>query len=348
MIPPNLVFSKKISSDIASYLSSTNFPSVAVLCDENTNKFCYPIIKSSLPKHYLITIPPGEENKNLDGCTKIWKEMTKSGLDRKSLMINLGGGVIGDMGGFCASVFKRGIEFINLPTTLLSQVDASIGGKLGIDFLTLKNHLGVFKEPLQTFVNPEFLYTLPERELRSGFAEIIKHCLIADKEFFNKIIEIGYDRENWDEIILHSIKVKYRITQQDPLEKGLRKVLNFGHTVGHALESHYLESSEKLYHGEAIAIGMICEAYISHMKELLNYQDLELISQQIVRYFGLVKIDDKAIGKVCSLVKHDKKNVDNTIMCTLLKGIGTVLYDQEIDVVEIKESLIYYRNLNKE
>jgi len=348
MIPSNLIFSKNISSDIASYFSSRHFPAVAVLCDANTNKFCYPLIKSSLPKHFLITIPPGEENKNLDGCTKIWKEMTEAGLDRKSIMINLGGGVIGDMGGFCASVFKRGIEFINLPTTLLSQVDASIGGKLGIDFLTLKNHLGVFKEPLQTFVNPAFLYTLPERELRSGFAEIIKHCLIADKEYFDKIIEIGYDRKSWDEIILHSIKVKYRITQQDPREKGLRKVLNFGHTVGHALESHYLESSEKLYHGEAIAIGMICEAYISYIKELLNYEDLELISKQIVRYFGLVKIDDKAIREVCSLVKHDKKNVDNTIMCSLLNGIGTVLFDQEIDTMEIKESLIYYRNLNKE
>ena len=348
MIPPNLIYSKNIGSDITSYFSSMNFSSVAILCDENTNKFCYPLIKSSLPKHYLITISPGEANKNLDGCTKIWKEMTEIGLDRKSLMINLGGGVIGDMGGFCASVFKRGIEFINLPTTLLSQVDASIGGKLGIDFLTLKNHLGVFKEPLQTIVNSEFLNTLPERELRSGFAEIIKHGLIADKEFFNKIIERGYDRKSLDEIILHSIKVKYRITLQDPHEKGLRKVLNFGHTVGHALESYYLESSEKLYHGEAIAIGIICEAYISYMKELLNSEDLKLISEQIVRYFGLVKIDDLAIKGVCSLVKHDKKNKDNIIMCTLLKGIGAVLYDQEIDTMEVNESLIYYRNLNKE
>ncbi len=348
MIPPNLIFSKNINSDITSFFSSRRFSFVAVVCDENTSKSCYPLIKENLPKHYMIIIPSGEENKNLDGCTKIWQQMTEFGLDRKSLMVNLGGGVIGDMGGFCASVFKRGLEFINLPTTLLSQVDASIGGKLGIDFLTLKNHLGVFKEPLQIFVNPGFLNTLPDRELRSGFAEIIKHCLIADKDFFNKVVEIGYDRENLSEIILHSIKIKYRITQQDPLENGLRKVLNFGHTVGHALESHYLESPEKLYHGEAIAIGMICEAYISYMKELLDYAELELISNQILRYFGFVNIDDQAINGACSLVKHDKKNIDNKIMCTLLKGVGTAIYDQEIDTMEIKESLIYYRNLNKE
>ena len=250
-----------IQKSLGQFLTERQLTKIAVLVDENTYQYCYTKIKAILPEHLLIQIKSGEINKNIDTCQDIWAAMTKAAFDRKSLLINLGGGVIGDIGGFCAVSYKRGIDFVNIPTTLLAAVDANVGGKLGINFMGFKNHIGFLKDPEAVLIDPIFLDTLPKEELRSGFAEIIKHGLIADQHYFNEIKKEGLDQSNWSVVIAHSNEIKEKVVNEDPYEKGLRKVLNYGHSIGHAIESFYLETDNRLLHGEAIAIGMICEAF---------------------------------------------------------------------------------------
>jgi 3-dehydroquinate synthase len=256
----------------------------------------------------------------------------------------LGGGVLGDLGGFCAATYKRGIDFVLMPTTLLAQVDASIGGKLGIDFNHYKNHIGVFQTPVTTLISPAFLKTLPERELRSGFAEIIKHCLISDATMWNNISSKNLKQQDWDILIPHSVKFKSKVVEEDPKEKGLRKILNFGHTIGHAVESYFLNSGNRIFHGEAIAIGMIAESFIGVKKGLLTETELTQISGYLLQIFGKNKdvISDKA---VLEIIYQDKKNKGNKILAALTKGIGEAIWDVEISEEEIKESLSYYRSL---
>ncbi|MEM6829454.1 MAG: 3-dehydroquinate synthase family protein, partial [Bacteroidota bacterium] len=241
-----------------SYLTITNHPTqildqlvekwrpdkIAVLVDENTFEHCLPLVK--VEGTSIIQIESGESNKNLETCSHIWSHMTQHAFTRKSLLVNLGGGVIGDMGGFAASTYKRGIKFVNMPSTLLSQVDASIGGKLGIDFEGLKNHIGLFREPDHVIVYPGFLATLPQREMKSGFAEVIKHSLIADKTHWEYLKTTTFNDLNWNEMIPKSIAIKQEVVSKDPTEQGYRKVLNFGHTLGHAIESHFLNSETPL------------------------------------------------------------------------------------------------------
>ncbi|MEM8969941.1 MAG: 3-dehydroquinate synthase family protein, partial [Bacteroidota bacterium] len=239
----NVTITKNIAGTLADLLSKSSFSQVAVLVDENTRQHCLPLIQEVLPPEYtLVEIKSGELNKNLDTCAHIWAQLTEQHFDRKALLINLGGGVIGDMGGFCAATYKRGISFVNIPATLLAQVDASVGGKLGIDFRGFKNHIGLFQEPQQVLIDAAFLRTLPEQELRSGFAEVIKHALIHDSVYWNKLRGASLAQQPWTEHIRHSVQVKSWVVDQDFREGGLRKILNFGHTVGHAVESHFLES----------------------------------------------------------------------------------------------------------
>jgi 3-dehydroquinate synthase len=319
------------------------FSKVAVLVDENTLVHCYPLVKPYLPEHHLIQIQSGESNKNLQTCEYIWQRMTELNLDRWSVLVNLGGGVIGDMGGFCAALFKRGIYFVQVPTTLLSQVDASVGGKTGVDFHGLKNHIGVFKEPVAVFIYPDFLKTLPQREIKSGYAEIIKHWLIADAEMFEEQRHIGLFTENWEELIKHSVSIKSEVVEADPLEGGYRKVLNFGHTVGHAVESYLLEKpGRELLHGEAIAIGMLCEAYLSVKKDLLTQNALDKIETFLVSVYEKVPLNEADIQTISRFALQDKKNTGATINCTLLQSIGSAVYDQPITLSEIQEALRYY------
>ncbi|MCH8317693.1 MAG: 3-dehydroquinate synthase, partial [Bacteroidetes bacterium] len=238
-----LSIGKQSLKDLNAFLNKNHFTKIGIIVDENSKKFCLPIIQSKIPKHYLITIPSGEHHKNLTTCETIWQQLTDLHFDKRSLIINLGGGVIGDMGGFCAATFKRGIAFIQVPTTLLAQVDASIGGKVGVDFQNYKNHIGLFKDPEAVFIYPGFLKTLDKKETLSGFAEIIKHCLIADRQKWNEISQKDLKDQDWENLIAHSIDVKLSIIKNDPEEKGLRKVLNFGHTIGHALETFYLNDN---------------------------------------------------------------------------------------------------------
>jgi 3-dehydroquinate synthase len=339
----NTIHINQSIESISSSVFSDSYSKVAVLADEHTKKACYPLLKPLLPKHTLITIKSGEERKNLETCTYIWQLLTEKQFDRKGLLVNLGGGVIGDMGGFCAATYKRGIDFIQVPTTLLSQVDASVGGKLGIDFHGFKNHIGVFQEPAAVLIATDFLHTLPPSEVRSGFAEIIKHCLIADAGMWEKIRRRDLNKQNLTELVPHSVEIKRKIVLQDPTEKGLRKILNFGHTIGHAIESYFLlQAKKRLLHGEAIAIGMICESYLSYQRKLLDEQALYAIEEFIFSLYGKIFITDQDVEAILPLMMQDKKNEKGIIQCVLLNGIANPVYNQKITPAEIREAIYYY------
>ena len=345
MVSSKILFVNNIKSALADFFSYNNYTKIGILVDENTEKLCLPsIINKNKSSDFLVfKIRSGEKNKNINSCIKIWDKLTSEKFDRNSLLVNLGGGVITDMGGFIAATYKRGIDFINIPTTLLAQVDASIGGKLGIDFNNYKNQIGIFKESKLTFIDTKFLLTLSERELNSGYAEIIKHCLIKDKSKFNEIYNQKLDENNWDNLIKHSIDIKTKIVESDLKENGLRKILNFGHTVGHAIESTYISKEKKLLHGEAVAIGMICESFISYKEKKLKLDELKKISNIIIKYFNPKKINffDEIIEKSY----HDKKNINNKIKICVLDEIGKCKYDYEINESLIVKSLEYYNNI---
>lgn len=331
--------------ELGQFLQNRAFSQVVVLVDDHTHRLCYPVVKPFLPAHTLMQVPSGEEHKNLQTCAYIWEQMTNLNLDRWSVLLNLGGGVIGDMGGFCAAVFKRGIYFVHIPTTLLAQVDASVGGKTGIDFSGFKNHLGVYQEPQAVYIYPPFLDSLPARQLKSGYAEVIKHWLIADADGFRSQRHQGVLIEDWGEVIRQSVVIKAAVVEADPLEGGYRKVLNFGHTVGHAVESFFLSQGNRaLLHGEAIAVGMLCEAWLSVQKGLLQRDELETIEVFLFTVYQKVEVPKDQIGEIARLCLQDKKNTGSTINCTLLQGIGKAVYDQPVTLAEIEASLRYYTN----
>lgn len=347
MIPDYVFLTDSIAGSIKKVISSHGYSQIDILVDENTLAHCYPLIKKDLPDHNLIETKSGEEHKNLKTCEKIWSELTAHRFDRNSLLINLGGGVIGDMGGFCAATYKRGIDFIQVPTTLLSQVDASVGGKLGIDFQGFKNHLGVFKIPVMVLIDPIFLNTLSERQIKSGFAEVIKHGLINDRSVFEDLIKINVGKvENWRDIIKRSIEIKGEIVNSDPYEKGPRKLLNFGHTIGHAIESYFMEAQQhNLLHGEAIAIGMVCESWLSNKKLRLPQNELDQISSLLIKTYGKVDLSVMDIDKFQENLFQDKKNKGNNLLFTLLHDLGYGKFDIPVSSEESLESLEYYKGL---
>ncbi|MDX2190122.1 MAG: 3-dehydroquinate synthase [Bacteroidota bacterium] len=346
----NIIFDDSTFTGIISWFKANSYSNIAVIVDENTFKYCYPTI-NVFPKHTLIKIKSGEEQKTLKTCEKIWSELTKYEFDRKGLVINLGGGVIGDMGGFCAATYKRGLKFIQIPTTLLSMVDASVGGKLGIDFKNFKNHIGVFQIPEAVIIYPGFINTLPFGEVRSGFAEVIKHCLIQDAKAWMEIKKITpTDLQNkkfdWHHWIKHSVAIKSKVVDKDPQESGLRKILNFGHTIGHAVESYFLEIPEKkLLHGEAIAIGMICESYLSMKTGNISEKDCKEISNYLISIYGKNKITKAEIDSIIPLTLQDKKNSNGKVKLALLNKIGECGYDFETNSKDMEESLHFYNQL---
>jgi 3-dehydroquinate synthase len=343
MSPESVVITHDIRENLSQYLESNSFSGIAILADENTRRDCLPVLDGIVRNARLIEIRSGEVHKNLDTCQLIWRELTDAYFDRQGLLINLGGGVIGDMGGFCAATYKRGIPFINIPTTLLAQVDASIGGKLGIDFSGFKNHIGVFHRPDRVMIDSVFLKTLPEKELRSGFAEVIKHSLIADAAYWPEIFSHTFLSQDWSSHIRHSIRVKSRIVMEDPTEKGLRKILNFGHTIGHALESYFLPDPEKhLLHGEAIAAGMIMECYLSCSILGMPENEVQEVQNFILSVFGKVGIAGQDLEPIIGLTMQDKKNEKGIINFSLLKRIGEATYNVSVSRSEIKDALIRY------
>ena len=340
-----VIINQHPGKEFSEIIASVNPSKIAVIVDENTKEHCYPIVSDLIPAHIIIEIKSGEEEKTLQTCTAIWQQMTDEGFDRKGLVINLGGGVIGDMGGFCASTYKRGVEFIQVPTTLLSMVDASAGGKLGIDFNAFKNHIGVFNLPYRVMVYTQFLDTLPFEELRSGYAEVIKHCLIADADKWNEIKQVKFPNHDWKSIVAHSVKIKEKITTEDPTEKGLRKILNFGHTLGHAIESFYLNTPNKLLHGEAISIGMVIEAYMTKEKGFISDADLEEITAYTLESFGKLTYFEKDIEEILGLTIQDKKNEHNKVKFSLLEKIGTANYNIDATKEEMEAALRFYLEL---
>ncbi|HEX8427241.1 3-dehydroquinate synthase [Hymenobacter sp.] len=332
---------------LAELLRQPAVSQVFVLTDANTSRLCYPLLRFHLPEaHSLIEIPAGEEAKTLDSCELVWNELTEQRADRFAVLVNLGGGVVTDLGGFCAALYKRGIRFVQVPTTLLAQVDASVGGKTGIDFQGLKNHLGVFQEPAGVFIEPKFLETLDPRQLKSGYAEVVKHALIADADAFREQRINSVFIDDWTDTIRHSVALKQEIVAQDPLENGPRKLLNFGHTVGHALESFLLgQPGREILHGEAVAAGMICEAWLSTQHGLLNETELDQIETFLFSVYEKVQFVSLETEAIADYARQDKKNVGSTINCTLLESVGHGVYNQPVTVAEIAASLRYYHRL---
>ncbi|HSW47726.1 MAG TPA: 3-dehydroquinate synthase [Candidatus Saccharimonadales bacterium] len=328
---------------IAEIVDLSTYSNIAIITDKNVAGYL-DIIQSNLAiKPLTITLEPGEKHKNTKSLDIIWNELIKTKFDRKSLIINLGGGVICDIGGFAASTYMRGIDFINVPTTLLSQVDASTGGKTGIDFANLKNIIGTFQQPKAVIIDVSTLATLPKSELNSGFAEIIKHGLIRNKNYFEKVSSKKpeeYSSEELIEIIITSCEIKKDVVEKDPTEQGIRKILNFGHTIGHAIESLSLETETPLLHGEAISIGMVAEAKMSNLLGFLPESDLEIIKQSFINANLPIKTLINSV-QIIEKIEKDKKNSFGEIKWTLLKQIGEATYDIAIDEKIISEALEY-------
>lgn len=320
------------------------YSKVVILVDQNTERHCLPILEKNVDFSFeFISIPAGENHKSIETLSVIWKALLNLEADRKSLLINLGGGVIGDMGGFAASTFMRGMDFIQLPTTLLSMVDASIGGKLGIDFNGVKNLVGLFKNPNTIIVFPGFLKTLPKRELHSGKAEMYKHGLIADKSYYNMIVDLQSDEIDWTDLIYRSIEIKNRVVSQDPTEQGVRKILNFGHTIGHALEILNLDRASHLLHGEAIILGMIAESFISYKKGKLTISALESVINGFDKKYDFPDAIDLDPEKIVALCLRDKKNENQKILASLIDGVGSCAYNVEVTAEEISEALDFLK-----
>lgn len=335
------------------FISENNYSSIFILVDEHTNEYCLPKFLPNLATEIpieIIEIESGEEIKNITTCVEIWSILSELGADRKSLIINLGGGVITDIGGFIASTFKRGIDFINVPTTLLGMVDASIGGKNGVDLGNLKNQIGVINVPKMLLISTDFLETLSQREMRSGLAEMLKHGLIYDKNYWNTFVipiqeeSQKIDFADFDALIYRSIEIKNEIVKQDPTENGIRKALNFGHTLGHAIESHFLESETPLLHGEAIAIGMILESYLSKEKELLSNEEFQQIKYIISTIYEPHNFSDEDIISIQNLLIHDKKNEYGKVQFALLNGIGKIIINQSVENESIINSFRDYKS----
>ena len=317
-----------IGKNSFSKLDISIYSQVAILVDENTMRDCLfklPQIENAL----IIEIKSGEEYKNISTCNFIWEQLTINNFDRNALLINLGGGVIGDMGGFCATTYKRGLEFIHIPTTLLAMVDASVGGKLGIDFKGFKNQIGLFNNPKAVLISSEFLETLAESELKSGFAEVVKHALISDNSLWLKLKNTPFTDLDWEDIIDTSVQIKNKIVLADPFEKGERKKLNFGHTFGHAIESYYLEKGTPISHGEAVFMGMILETKISDLSETEKNE----IKNYILSDFSLPCTPKKS--NLHKFLINDKKNQNGKINFTLLNGIGNCSFDNLFSLDEL-------------
>ena len=331
---------------LAKFLEKNNYKSYFIICDEHTFEFCLPTLLFNVPELHeaeIIELESGEEKKTMDTCLQVWGALTDMGADKHSLIINLGGGVISDLGGFVASTYKRGIDCVNVPTTFLSMVDASVGGKTGVDFEGIKNHIGTTSEPKGIFVNPEFLETLSERQLKNGYAEVAKIALIADKEFWKELKKIKITKELCSEkVITKAIELKNLIVKKDLHETNLRKSLNFGHNIGHALESAMIELKKDILHGEAVAAGMIMEAEIaSELKKITKAEAKEIIDY-LNQIYKKIKISKDTQHLLLKYILHDKKNEGSSLCFSLPKGIGKYELTCGVKLDAIKKALSNY------
>lgn len=338
----SIIFNQDGYNELNLIVNKNHYSKVFLLIDENTEKHCLPYLDKKVDFSYeIIKIKSGEHYKNLDSCMKVWGYLNNNA-DRKSLLINLGGGVITDMGGFIASTFKRGIDFINIPTTLLSIVDASVGSKTGINFNSLKNQIGVFSDPILIIIDTEYLKTLDERNIKSGYGEIFKHSLISGN-LFNELINDSKKLYS-DQIIYNSINVKNNIVLRDRKEENIRKYLNFGHTIGHAIESIKLNSNNKVFHGEAVIAGIIIELYMSHKVLKFPIDIVRKIKQHLDKIFVKIYISPNEIKDLFKLLQFDKKNYSNNINFVLLKGIGNCEVDVNVENEIVIEAINFYNS----
>jgi len=327
---------------------------IYILVDENTFGLCLPLLQQNAPltrEAFIIQIPGGEAHKTISGIEKVWQKLTTGKAMRSSLLICLGGGVITDVGGFAAATFKRGMDFIHIPTTLLAMVDASLGGKTGINLDSVKNQVGVFAQPRCVFVFTDFLEALPERQKLSGYAEMLKHAMIDDESHYNEILQIKTSREFCsEELILKSAAVKIKIVESDPSEGGIRKVLNLGHTIGHAVETYSQKNDAvPLLHGEAVAIGLICESFIAMRMLGLPEKELKKLVSLINLHYSHYSFKPGSASELLVLMAHDKKNTESTrLNFSLIRKIGDPVFDQYPDESLIRESLHFYQNLGTE
>jgi 3-dehydroquinate synthase len=342
------IFFEDSLTQLVNFIKEGKYSRSFVLTDENTAVHCLPLLQQYLGEadnFDIIEINAGEESKNLDFCIGVWKMLIDFGADRKALMINLGGGVVTDLGGFVASTYKRGIDFVQVPTTLLSQVDASVGGKTGVDLDSIKNIIGTFTQPKAVFMVADFFKTLPERQILSGLAEMLKHGLICDVAYWDKLKTSDLSLPSI-ELVHRSVEIKNEVVIEDPHEKGIRKALNFGHTVGHAVETYsMLNDSNPLTHGEAIAVGMVCEAWLSNKKAGLPDGQLAEIAQVLTKLYPKHSIAGDCYPALFQLMQKDKKNQNGQINCTLLTSIGQYSIDNICTEQELCDSLRYYTTL---
>lgn len=341
---------ENIATDITPYIEGYKSEEIFVLTDENTLDKCSEIIKQNplLSKAHYLTIKAGDDHKKVEALVYVWKYLTNNGADRHSLFISLGGGMVTDLGGFAASTFKRGVRFINVPTTLLAIVDAAVGGKTGINFEGLKNEIGVINHADAVLVDIQFLYTLDHDNFISGYGEMIKHALLSTAEDWKEICTYNLAQPNYDvlkPIVAKSIAIKERIVSEDPYEKGIRKALNLGHTIGHALESLAMEQQRPVLHGFPVAWGMISELYLSHKRLNFPKEILDELVQLVVKNYGAFNFICDDYDRLYELMLHDKKNKAGRINFTLLKGIGDVQIDMNCSREEVFLSLDYLRDV---
>ncbi|WP_299362337.1 3-dehydroquinate synthase [Winogradskyella sp.] len=346
-----IYFNEEVYSELNAYVKTSNPSKIFVLVDTNTHEYCLPKFLSLLESDDIVVevmeMPEGEDHKTIDICTGVWEALSEYHADRKSLLINLGGGVVTDLGGFVASTYMRGIDYINVPTSLLAMVDASVGGKTGVDLGPLKNQIGIISEGSMVLVDTSYIQTLPQNHMISGYAEMLKHGLIYDKAYWEKLVNLeNLDISDLDGLIYHSIVIKNEVVSEDPTEQGLRKILNFGHTLGHAIESYFLGNADKtpLLHGEAIAIGMLLEAYLSMKATGLSKKEFEDIEKGILKTFSKVEISTGDQKIIMDLLMHDKKNSHGKVKFVLLEAIGHPKINCEVSNSLVLEAFENYNS----
>ncbi|MBE9466976.1 MAG: 3-dehydroquinate synthase [Bacteroidetes bacterium] len=350
MFNSNNIITDKLNLNLQKVLKNYCINKAFILVDDNSLKHCFPIINktTNLNNGNIIKIKTGEKNKNIDTIVSIWNFLSKNNADRYSVLINLGGGVVCDIGGFAASTFKRGIDFINIPTTLLSQIDAAVGGKTGFNFNGLKNEIGLINNAKHVFIDTIFLNSLDKVNILSGFSEMIKHALIYNKKYYAELLNLDLEKtysKKFKESVIKSIKIKNHFVKKDPYEQNIRKSLNFGHTFAHAFESLALAKNQQITHGYAVAFGIIPELYLSYKNLGFNHDSLMEISNHIISIYGKFNINSNDYTEIINYIKHDKKNKGNKLMLTLLKNIGNASINNSCEDKELIEALNFYSSL---
>ncbi len=343
-----IIFSKNITTELDKLCDEVDADRIFLLTDETTEQLCRPLVKEC--KAVLgaqgIVIGATDVNKTLNTLAHVWQTLSNGKASRQSLLINLGGGMVTDLGGFAAATFKRGIRFINVPTTLLSMVDAAVGGKTGINFNSLKNEIGAFKEAKAVIIDTEFLRTLDDQNLRSGYAEMLKHSLLENEAMWADHLQFDITQPNYahlQQLVAQSIHCKERIVAEDPHEHGIRKALNLGHTIGHAFESFAMEQGRPILHGYAVAYGLLCELYLSAAHTAFPTEQMRQTVQYIRQVYGSFAFTCDDYEHLYNLMLHDKKNVGGIINFTLLGGIGDIRLNQHLSKEEVFESFDFFR-----